>query len=73
MTLRRCLVDEKRLSDVLTQCQRLKIDVGVHSTHVDDLQPIFQHIWEEELDRVRIQQETYKVSEKTAPPRVLIG
>lgn len=41
--------------------QKLKIDLGAHSTRVDDLQSTFQHIWEEQLDRVRVQQEMYRV------------
>lgn len=61
LTIRRCVIDEKKLSDVLSTSQKLKIDLGAHSTRVDDLQSTFQQIWEEQLDRVRAQQEMYRV------------
>ncbi|OUC48938.1 hypothetical protein D917_05855 [Trichinella nativa] len=64
VTRRKCLIDCQKFNDLKLQCQKLKVDLGAHSSVVDDLQPLFQRIWEEELDHVRRQQEMYKVSER---------
>ncbi|KRY17224.1 Paired box protein Pax-9, partial [Trichinella patagoniensis] len=60
VTRRKCLIDCQKFNDLKLQCQKLKVDLGAHSSVVDDLQPLFQRIWEEELDHVRRQQEMYK-------------
>ncbi|VDP11083.1 unnamed protein product [Soboliphyme baturini] len=60
ITTRKCLIDAKSLDELKHQCQKLKIGLGAHATAVDDLHPKFQQIWEEQLDRVRRQQEMYK-------------
>lgn len=60
LTVRKCLISEAKLSEVASDVQKLKIDLGSHSTRVDDLQIVFQEIWEEQLDRVRKQQEVYR-------------
>ncbi|KHJ45056.1 b-box zinc finger [Trichuris suis] len=60
VTLRKCLTDSQKLYNVRQLGQKLKIILGAHSSRVDELQPVFQQIWEEELDRVRLQQESYK-------------
>uniref|UniRef100_A0A5S6Q9F9 RING finger protein 207 n=1 Tax=Trichuris muris TaxID=70415 RepID=A0A5S6Q9F9_TRIMR len=60
VTLRKCLTDSQKFYNVRQLGQKLKIILGAHSSRVDELQPVFQQIWEEELDRVRLQQESYK-------------
>uniref|UniRef100_A0A915I253 Actin interacting protein 3-like C-terminal domain-containing protein n=1 Tax=Romanomermis culicivorax TaxID=13658 RepID=A0A915I253_ROMCU len=60
LTVRKCIIDETKLTKISNEIQKIKIDLGAHSTRVDDLQSTFQQIWEEQLDRVRKQQEVYR-------------
>uniref|UniRef100_A0A914WHR3 Actin interacting protein 3-like C-terminal domain-containing protein n=1 Tax=Plectus sambesii TaxID=2011161 RepID=A0A914WHR3_9BILA len=60
LTLRRCLIDKVRVNELIARCVDVDTKLATHSALIQDTQPQLQHIWQEQLDRVRRQQQLFR-------------
>lgn len=58
--MRRCLINVDEVKAVLEECDAFEKELSAHTASIDECQPLFQQLWEEELGRIRQQQEIFQ-------------